>query len=214
MASDQRQPRRASVKVTAAQSMPTAANGRMNGRIGRKMRGSTWNASDAKGGSAAASRTGVATEPSRRPAARQHARQHEQEQDPRQEIRHRVLLEEQQVLEHAHRQRARRGGSARRQRQVVIDLAAEREVPPHLGEVPDVRRDDDDEHEDGGAQPRQDRPDAFPSGDDHEHDDHDEADEVERALGPHQVGQPEAETRERDQRSGAAHQPSPRGQHA
>jgi hypothetical protein len=37
----QRQPRRASVSVTAAQSVPTAANGKMKGKIGRKTRGST-----------------------------------------------------------------------------------------------------------------------------------------------------------------------------
>ena len=54
---DQRHARCASSTVTTDHRTPTATNGRMNGRIGRKIRASMWNASAANGGTAAANST-------------------------------------------------------------------------------------------------------------------------------------------------------------
>src|SRR5439155_621145 len=83
------------------------------------------------------------------------ARQQGEEQDPRQEVGQGVFLKEKRVLEDAYRLWARRRGEARRQRQVVVDLAAEGEVPPDVAEVPHVRRCGDGKDEGGGPHPRQ-----------------------------------------------------------
>ena len=96
----------------------------------------------------------------------------------------------------------------------MVDLSAERDVAPGVAEVPHVRRRDDDEHEDGGAQPRQERGGALPSADDPERRDRDQPDEIQGAFGPDEIGEPQAETGERDQRARAGPQPSPRGQDA
>src|SRR3989449_3071341 len=156
----------------------------------------------------------VAPEPSGHSRARQHAGQHEEEQDPRQEIRHGVLLKEKRVLEETHRKRARHGGEARGHRQVVVDLAAEGEVPPDVIEVPDVGRCDDGEDEDGGAHPWQQRGGTSPPARDHEDGDGDQADEIQGAFGPHQVREPEAQTGEANQGPGTGHEPAPRGHDA
>ncbi len=163
-ASAQRKPRCASVSVTAAQRIPTAANGRTNGKDRQEDPRLDVERERREGRQRCRKqycRRGRAI-PTFGPG--QHARQDEQEQDPRQQIRHRVLLEQE--------ARSRGCASARHsapwrapvdERQVVVDLPAEREVAPDLGEVPEIRRDHDGATRGPRPHPRQDRGGASPA---------------------------------------------------